>query len=262
MELCAGTISAALSPDSLFAGKITVEECVDSTNSQLNIMAARGAPEGAVLLAEEQTGGRGTRGRSFFSPRGEGLYLSVLFRPSVPLSDLAGLTGWVAAAVRRGVERASGAPVTIKWLNDLYLNGQKLCGVLSELSLNGGGETDSVVVGVGINVSQTAEAFRARGLEGIATSLAAEGYPVSRHELCLSVLEELEGMYRAFPREHREWLEEYRRFCVTPGRAVIFEENGRTLRGEALSVADDFTLTVRGEDGRERSVFAGTVSHL
>lgn len=262
MELRAEMISAALSPGSLFAGKIAVEPSVDSTNSQLKNMAAGGAPEGTVLLAEEQIGGRGTRGRSFFSPRGEGLYLSALLRPSAPLSDLAGLTAWVAVAVRRGVEKACGAPAKIKWLNDLYLNGKKLCGVLTELVLNGVGEPDCVVIGIGVNVSQSEETFRAQGLEGIATSLAAEGYEVSRCELCLHILHELEEMYRAFPHEHPLWLEEYRRFCVTPGRAVTFEENGATLRGEAVAVAEDFTLTVRGENGRERSVFAGTVSHL
>lgn len=262
MELRAEMISAALPPDSLFAGKIAVEPSVDSTNSRLKQMAAQNAPEGTVLLAEEQTAGRGTRGRSFFSPRGEGLYLSVLLRPSAPLSDLAGLTGWVAVAVRRGVEKACGAPVKIKWLNDLYLNGKKLCGVLTELSLDGGSRPDYVVVGIGVNLAQSADTFRAQGLEGIATSLAAEGYEVSREGLCLCILRELEQLYRAFPHERRLWLEEYRRFCVTPGRAVTFEEGGATLRGEAVAVAEDFTLTVRGEDGGERSVFAGTVSHL
>ena len=260
MKLCADTISDLLPEDSLFAGKLLVEDCVDSTNTQLKAMAAAGAPEGTILLAEEQTGGRGTRGRSFCSPRGEGLYLSVLLRPRAELSDLVQLTGWVAVAARRAVERACGAPAQIKWLNDLYLNGRKLCGILTELSLNSDNRPAHVVVGIGVNVSQTADTFRAQGLEGIATSLAAEGYSVDRNRLCACLLEELDMMYRLFPDGQSVYLEEYRKFCLTPGREVTFEEGGQTLRGSALSVDDEFGLVVRGEDGSRRTVFTGTVS--
>ena len=98
-------ISAQLPPDSLFSGKVLVEPVVDSTNTRLKAMAAAGAPEGTALIAEEQTGGRGTHGRSFQSPRGDGLYLSVLLRPrGVRLEDLLTLTGWVGAAARQAVE--------------------------------------------------------------------------------------------------------------------------------------------------------------
>lgn len=262
MKLCADTISAALPKDSLLAGRILVEDCVDSTNTRLKAMAAAGAPEGTVLLAEEQTGGRGTRGRSFSSPRGEGLYLSLLLRPRVELADLAQLTGWVAVAVRRGVERACAAPARIKWLNDLYLKDKKLCGILTELSLDSGGRPDHVVVGVGVNVSQTADTFRVHGLEGVATSLAMEGYLADRNYLCACLLTELDRMYCLFPGGRRTCLEEYRRYCLTPGKAVSFEEQGQTLRGTALAVDDAFGLVVRGEDGKTRTVFTGTVLHV
>lgn len=254
-------ISARLDPGSLFAGKVLVEDVVDSTNTQLKAMAAQGAPEGTVLLAEEQTAGRGTRGRSFQSPRGDGLYLSALLRPKVALADLFTLTGWVAVAVREGIEAACGAPVDIKWLNDIYLNGRKLVGILTELSLMGeSGEPDYVVVGVGINVSQTAETFRAQGLESIAASLAAEGWPVERNHLAACVLTALEAMYRTFPQGRQSCLEEYRKHCLTLGRAVSFEEDGRGLSGTARSVDGDFALVIDGADGREHRVSSGTVS--
>ena len=262
MNLCANDISAALPEGSLFAGKIRVKDCVDSTNTQLKALAAGGAPEGTVLLAEEQAGGRGTRGRTFCSPRGEGLYLSVLLRPRAELEDLLQLTGWVAVAARRAVERACSAPVGIKWLNDLYLNGKKLCGILTELSLDSGGRPDYVVVGVGVNVSQSRDTFRAQGLGEIATSLAAEGYSISRISLCAALLEELDRMYRRFPADRRSYLEEYRKYCLTPGKRVSFEERGQTLSGMALAVDNSFGLTVRGTDGKTRTVFSGTVSHV
>ena len=153
--LSAPYISARLAPDNLFAGKVMVESLVDSTNTRLKAMAAAGAPTGTALLAEEQSGGRGTHGRSFQSPKGDGLYLSVLLRPRLTkLQDLLTLTGWVGVAAREAVERASGAPAEIKWLNDLYLNGKKLCGILTELSFLGeSGEPDYVVAGLGVGLS-------------------------------------------------------------------------------------------------------------
>lgn len=225
-------------PGSLFAGNVMVLESVDSTNTRLKELAEEGAPEGTVLMAGEQTAGRGTGERSFFSPKGEGLYLSVLLRPKASVSDLLTLTGRCAAAVRDGIERACGAPCQIKWLNDIYLNSRKVCGILAELSPRG----DWVVLGVGINLCQTAEAFAAQGLDGIATSLAAEGYSVSREKLASAVLKELETMYRTFPAGKEEYLARYRAHCLTLGRQV----NG----GLAVEIDDDFALVV--ERGTER----------
>lgn len=223
--------------DGIFAHVIRVES-VDSTNTRLKQLAEEGAPEGTVLIAGEQTAGRGTGERSFFSPKGEGLYLSVLLRPRASVAELLTLTGRCAAAVRDGIEAACGAPCQIKWLNDIYLNGRKVCGILAELSPR----LDWVVLGVGINLSQTAEAFGAQELGGIATSLAAEGYSVNRKKLAAAVLEELEAMYRSFPAGREAYLNRYRAHCLTLGQQV----NG----GLAVEIDDDFALVV--ERGTER----------
>lgn len=256
-------ISGKLPQGSLFSGKIRAEDQVDSTNTRLKAMAAQGAPEGAVLLAEEQTGGRGTRGRSFASPRGEGLYLSLLLRPRVELEALLSLTGWAAVAVRRGIQAACGAQTDIKWMNDLYFDGKKLVGILTELSLLGeSGEPDYVVVGVGVNVSQSGQTFRIQGLEGVATSLALGGYAMERNTLAVCILEAFEALYRDFPQGQTACLEEYRTHCMTLGRSVAFEEGGQTLTGVAQGVEDDFSLRILGADGRERRVSSGTVRLL
>lgn len=225
-------------------------ESVDSTNTYLSRLAEQGAPEGTVVVAEVQTAGRGTAGRSFFSPAGEGLYLSVLLRPEAELSQLLTLTGRAAAAVRTAMERACGASCRIKWLNDIYLNGKKLCGILAELSPDG----DRVILGVGINLLQSAESFAAQGLGEIATSLAAEGYPVDREELLRCVLEELGEMYRLFPGGLEECLKDYRAHCLTVGRQVEYREDGILRTGTANGVDGDFALVVEG-----RRVCSGTV---
>jgi len=253
-------IEALLPPDCLFAGKVRVEDTVDSTNTRLKALAAQGAPEGTALLAEAQTAGRGTHGRSFQSPRGDGLYLSVLLRPQAPLEELLTLTGWAAAAVRAGIEKCSGAPCRIKWLNDIYLHGRKLVGILTELSLQRAERgPDWAVIGVGVNVSQSAETFRAQGLEGIAASLAGEGFPAEREALAAALLTEFSRMARAFPREKAPWLAEYRAHCLTPGRPVRFEEQGKTLHGVARAVDDSFALLIDA-GGETHRVFSGTVS--
>lgn len=259
--LSVGYLAALLGADSLFTGKLLIRDQVDSTNTQLKALAAQGAAEGTVLLAEEQTAGRGTHGRSFQSPRGDGLYLSVLLRPRVSLADLLTLTGWVAVAVRRAIEAAAGAPAQIKWLNDIWLNGRKLCGILTELSLLGeSAEPDYVVVGIGVNVNQTADTFRSQGLDGIAVSLAGGGFPVGRNRLAACLLDQLERMYRAFPEGRQEYLDDYRRHCVTLGRTVTFEEQGRTLTGTTRAVSDSFALIIDGGDGQSHTVMSGTVT--
>ena len=260
--LSAAYLNAKLPQGSLFAGKVRVESVVDSTNTRLKAEAAS-LPDGAALLAEEQTVGRGTHGRSFQSPRGDGLYLSVLLRPRAALSDLFTLTGWVAVCARDAVEKASGAPVEIKWLNDLYLHGRKLCGILTELAFLGeSAEPDYVVVGMGVNLSQTAGTFKAQGLEGIAASLAGEGFPVERHHLALCLLCELDKMVRDFPGKWEDCLERYRAHCLTLGRRVSFEGPDGVLTGAAVGVDDRFGLQVAGDDGRDYTVSSGTVKML
>lgn len=256
-------ISALLPTGSIFAGKINVESVVDSTNTRLKALGAAGAPAGTVLIAQEQTAGRGTQGRSFQSPRGEGLYLSVLLRPKVSIEDLLTLTGWAAVAVRDGIVEASGAPAEIKWLNDIYLNGRKLCGILTELSLLGeSGEPDYVVVGMGINLSQTTETFQAQGLEHIAVSLAQASFPVNPNQLALSVLNALDRLVQDFPAGREGWLESYRTHCLTMDRRVSFEADGQTLTGTALGVDGRFALRVACDGGRERTVSSGTVKMI
>lgn len=254
MEL--NRIRELLPPDSLFRGNLLCSDTVDSTNTRLKLLAEQGAKEGTVLLAKGQTAGRGTRGRSFSSPAGKGLYLSLLLRPQLPLSDLLTLTARTAVAVRDGIEAACGAPAAIKWLNDIHLNGRKVCGILTELG------DGFVVVGMGINVSQTAADFRAEGLGSIAASLAEEGYPVSREELAAAVLSAMENMYRTFPKGREGALSLYRTHCTTVGRKVSFSDGGETRTGTAVGIDGDFSLVVEDSCGRRHPVSAGTVTLL
>lgn len=260
-QLSTGAISARLSPEAVVGREIVCLEQVDSTNSYLKRRGAEGAPHGLAALAEEQTGGRGRRGRRFESPKGAGLYLSVLLRPDCAPEEAVALTAWVGVAVCDAVEQAAGTRPQIKWTNDIILNGKKLCGILTEMSVEGEtGAVDYVVAGMGTNVGEAAEFFAGAGLADIATSLAIEGYAVDRNELASCLLGALDRMAKEFPQEKEKWLKKYRADCLTPGHEVkLVSPNGERL-ARALEIGEDFGLVVALPDGTIETVTTGEVS--
>lgn len=255
-------LSPALVTAGLESGRVVGQtvECldkVDSTNTYLKMLAGQGAGDGYAVLADCQTGGRGRRDRPFQSPSG-GLYLSVLMKPDCPPVQAVNLTAWVAVAVCRGLEEACGAKAGIKWTNDIILNGKKLCGILTEMGVEGEtGALQYVVAGVGVNVAQ--KEFPPE-LRDIAVSLEMAGYRPDRNKLAACLLKSFDRMYRAFPAGKQEYLERYRALCVTTGRQAVLLGPDGPLQAEALGIDDDFALRVRLADGTERTVSSGEVS--
>jgi len=230
---------------------------VDSTNEECKRRARAGATDGLTVVAREQTGGKGRRGRSFQSLAGKGLYLSTLLYPEAPPEDWSQLTAWAAVAVSRAIERLAGLTPGIKWPNDLIVEGKKLCGILTE----GGAVLGKqyVILGIGVNLTQTAADF-GPDLAPIATSLAQQGRAVTAEALARAILDELEALRHDFPHNSAPWLEEYRRRCITLGRPVkLSGPEGESL-ATALDVNGDFTLLVREEGGRVKTVSSGEVS--
>ena len=165
-RLRAGELSGPLA-GCLVGRRLLCLDTVDSTNTECKRRAMAGAREGLAILAEEQSGGRGRLGRSFQSPRGKGLYLSVLLRPPLEPVQVTDFTAWVAVAVCDGVQAACGVRPRIKWTNDIVLNGKKLAGILTELGLESESNAlEYLVTGIGINVNQGPEDFdpEVRGL--------------------------------------------------------------------------------------------------
>lgn len=240
---------------------VCLEE-VDSTNLRAKQLAAEGAADGTVVVADRQTAGRGRLGRSFQSPGGRGIYLTALLRPALPPERLSPVTAMAGVAVCRAVERICGASPGLKWPNDPVLEGKKLCGILTELSLEGEtGRVQDLVLGIGINVSQRPEDFTPEVRE-IATSLAqALGRPVSRPALAAEVIREIDRLYGALAAgETALYLAEYRRRCVNLGRTVRLLGPGGGETAEALDIDGDFGLVVRTADGGIRTVRSGEVS--
>ena len=170
----------------------------------------------------QQTGGRGRLGRSFASPEGKGIYYSVLLRPDLPPAEAVNLTAYVAVAVCNGIEEATGVRPQIKWTNDIVMNGRKVCGILTEMAIEG--ETAAlqyIVTGIGVNVNQTAEDWPEE-LKAIAGSIAqAVGHPVRRGRLAACLLNALDRVYLDWlAGNHASYLEQYRKDCLTVGREV------------------------------------------
>ncbi|MBE6940550.1 MAG: biotin--[acetyl-CoA-carboxylase] ligase [Ruminococcaceae bacterium] len=244
-------------PNHLVCSDLRCLETIDSTNTYLKREAVEGAGHGTVAVADCQSAGRGRMGRSFVSPPGKGVYLSVLLRPALPPEVLMRATGMAAVAMCRAVERVSGARPGIKWTNDLVLNGKKLCGILAETVMQGA-ET-ALIIGVGINVSHDREDF-GQEVAGIATSLEMEGYPVLRAALVAAMIEELYRLSDALGGDISPWVEEYRRRCVNLGKAVQLLWTEKRERAVALDIDEQFGLVVRRADGNVTSVRTGEVS--
>lgn len=243
---------------------VTVIPSTGSTNADLATAADLGAADRTVLIAEEQTAGQGRLARAWTSPRGDGLYVSVLLRPNgVPT----GQWGWIAllagvALVRTA--RFAGAQAALKWPNDLLLglDRHKGAGVLAEA------RGDAVILGMGLNVSTTADDIPV-GPGGLpATSLAAVGATVlDRTELAAKLLAELAELLDSWLGNagdpHASGLyAEYKGNCATIGQRVRVELPAEQVTGVATSLTGDGTLLVKTDDGAERPVSAGDVVHL
>lgn len=230
-------------------------EEVTSTNDIAKDLARQGIAE-AVVIANTQTAGRGRMGRTFLSPAGRGLYVSLLWRPLCSAEDLLPLTAMAAAAAAVAIERVTGVQVGIKWPNDLVLKGKKIAGLLTEPALNGDGSVAHVVLGLGVNVGTRSEDFTPEVAE-IASSLEAElGCDVDMGLLEREVVEALHQTLRHLCAPET-YLDDYRCRCVTTGKLCRLLPEGSEV--EALDIDGRYGLVVRRGEKLE-TIRSGEVS--
>ena len=232
---------------------------VDSTNQYCRQLAREGAVHGTVVTANQQTAGKGRQGRSFCSPPGTGLYFSVLLAQDLLLQDAPMLTACAAVAASRAIDGLYGTRMQIKWVNDLFLQGKKCCGILTEgaVSLESG-KLEHAVVGIGINLRNT-ESFPEE-LRCKVTPLeeAVPGCHVRRAELLAAILWELEQVLRELP--ERRFLPEYRnRSCLLGKTAMIQQSDGTQKKVAVLEIAEDCGLVVRDSFGNMETLHSGDV---
>lgn len=255
--LTAEGISAML-PLELAQLDLRVFDEIDSTNLEAKRLAMTGLSRCAVV-ADRQTAGRGRLGRSFYSPPGCGIYTSLLLRPRPDqLADVTLLTTAAGVAVCRALERTAGVQAEIKWVNDLYLNGKKICGILTEgVTDFESGMIESVVIGYGINFRD--DAHLPEELRSIVGSVfGAEPPTVTRSALAAAMLAELLPL--AEDLSSRSFLPEYRRRSMLLGREIVFSRAGGRFAAVAEEIDDDGGLVVRLPDGSRETLRSGEVS--
>jgi BirA family biotin operon repressor/biotin-[acetyl-CoA-carboxylase] ligase len=235
---------------------------IDSTNVHARMIADRGAPEGTVVVAEAQLKGKGRRGRSWFSPAGKGIYVSVILRPRVPPSEAPQLVLMAAVAAAEALLAQAALPVSVKWPNDILVGGKKIAGILTEMRL-AGDRIDHVVIGMGVNVNTPAESLPPE-IAAIATSLCAfTGRTFPRAGLLRTYLEKLEGWYalfrgRRFEPIRERWLE----IAQIIGKQVKIAGVDRAYEGEVVDIDPTGFLILKSPDGGIERILAGDVSMI
>jgi len=255
-ELCVESIKKGLRTE-LFGQNIVGCFSLSSTNEVLKELAAQGAPEGTLVIADEQTAGKGRLGRKWLAPPGTSLLLSLLFRPDFAPRQAQRLTMICSLAIAEAIEGLTGVPVGLKWPNDIFIRGHKAGGILTEAGTTGG-RLDYVVVGMGLNINLDISTLPE--LRGMATSLSQElGREVSRLELLWRILEGIEARYKSLKSgksPHGEWAAR----LINLGCQVQVTTPDEVLVGWAEGVDADGALILRTPDGQRERVLAGDVT--
>lgn len=251
------------------ADKIHVFKVLESTNLTAKKMALDGAPHGTVVLSEEQTKGRGRMGRSFFSPPAGGIYISFILEPQLDAAKSVLITTAASVAVCRAIEAVTGISCRIKWVNDVYLDDKKICGILTEAVTDfESGHIDYIVLGIGINFSTAADAFP-KELSGIAGSLISGSHDgdVSRNRLIAELIDQVLEINEDL--EARKFLEDYRKRSFILGKEIQVipriradheSEPAEGMPALALDIDGDGGLVVRYRDGSVQTLNSGEIS--
>lgn len=237
---------------------LTVLPTAPSTNALVREKANQGRPEGCIIIACEQTDGRGRYGRQFFSPVDSGVYLSLLLRPTAYSPQQATcLTAAAAAAMCHAIEAVTGQQPGIKWVNDIFLHGKKVCGILTEAAVGlETGTLNYMVLGAGVNLYPPAEGFPEE-IQSIAGSVLEHSCPEAKNRLVGEFLNRFWDFY-SHP-ECRTYLEDYRARSLAIGRNVTVLSAGKAVSAYAYGIDDDFRLLVRYENGDTEALSYGEI---
>lgn len=258
--LHADDLLAVLGPGHVIGRDIQVFQQTTSTNDVVDKLGRDGVREGVVVFAESQTKGRGRLGRNWVSPKGKGLWFSILLRPAMNPQSATQITVAAANAVARAIRQKTGLPAEIKWPNDILLRRKKVCGILTEMSA----ELDKIkyiILGIGVDVNFNESDFPA-DLRPLATSLKVElGHAVHRAELAAELLRELDADYhRILEGEFESVADEWERHCTTIGQHVEISAGPRKIEGQAESLDPEGALLVRTQHGRLERIIGGDVT--
>lgn len=238
--------------------ELIYKEELDSTNTYAKELAKKGASEGTVVIADRQRAGRGRVGKSFFSPDGTGLYYSLILRPHFSLEEVTFITSAAAVSAMRAIESVLGISCGIKWVNDLYLENKKVCGILCEAVPDSRGGAEYVILGIGINLLPPEGGFP-EDIKNVAGAILSECENINevKMELAKAITEIFFGYYKDF--ESHRFIKEYQKYSVMEGAHITVLDTA-PYEATALFVDDNCHLHVRRGDGEEIKLSSGEVS--
>ena len=238
-------------------GEVEIHEAISSTNDRAIALAKAGAPHLTLVLSDSQSVGRGRGSRSFFSPPGTGVYYSILVRPRCAAEEVFRLTLLAAVATSEAIEEIAPLQVSIKWVNDLWVNGRKVTGILTEGGFTPSGDPAWAVIGIGVNVGKTAFP---PALEKVATSLENEaGRPLSRDDLICHMTDRLLTRLAEFP--HGNYLDAYRARSCLIGATVEIARGEETYPARVLGIGDKGELLL-DRAGERIALSSGEIAHV
>jgi BirA family biotin operon repressor/biotin-[acetyl-CoA-carboxylase] ligase len=234
---------------------ISVYKTIDSTNQGAKLLALHGALHGTIVISNEQTKGRGRLGRDFYSPASTGIYLSIILKPNFDISKSVLVTTAASVAVVRAIKKVCQLDTDIKWVNDVYLEGRKICGILTEAVTNfENGEIDSLVLGIGVNCQVPDEGFP----DDIKDKVGALPAGFSRNMLAAEIVNQVMEIYDDI--ESRSFITEYKKKSMVLGKKIQVIRRGVSVEAVALDVDDDGGLVVELEDGAKETLNTGEIS--
>ncbi len=238
---------------------ITVYKTIDSTNTQAKSEAMNNAINGTVIISEEQTKGRGRFGRDFFSPTQSGIYMSIILKPNLNVTDSVLITTAAAVAVSNAIKKSTNKMPQIKWVNDIYINNKKVCGILTEAVIDfESGTVGSVIVGIGLNVKTKEKEFP-KELQDIAGSIfyGEENYCI-RNQLAAEIINQVLCLCGNL--ENKQFLKTYKERSMILGENIIYNKNNVWNEGYALDIDEYGGLIIINSDGQKETLHSGEVS--
>ncbi|MDO8885656.1 biotin--[acetyl-CoA-carboxylase] ligase [Candidatus Oleimmundimicrobium sp.] len=242
----------------LFDKKIYYFNEISSTNKIAKNEAAKGSPEGTLFVAEKQVKGKGRLGRKWVSPSG-GIWFSMVLRPEISPIDASKITILAGIAVAKAIKGETGLKVTLKWPNDIFIDGKKVAGILSEMSAEAD-KVNFVVVGIGVNANLSLSVFSEELRDKVATLKELLGAEVDRVALFKAILKEFEKVYLSLNEDSFEKaLSEWKNLCGMLGKRVKISTLTEEIEGEALDINEQGSLLLKLFSGEIRTIYSGDV---
>ncbi|MGM0921617.1 MAG: biotin--[acetyl-CoA-carboxylase] ligase [Bacillota bacterium] len=243
-----------------FMGRhIHFEEVISSTQKIAHTLAGNGAEEGTIVVADQQTSGRGRLARAWYSPKQTGIWMSMILRPKIPINKTPQLTLLTAVALIQAIEEVTGLTPEIKWPNDILINGKKIVGILTELQAEAD-RVHSVIIGVGMNVNHTLDQFPEE-LQGIATSIAAEtGEPADRAQVIQAIMKNFEKLYTSYLIHGFKPVKLlWESYAISLNKNLIARTLQGTIRGRAIGIDDEGVLLLETNEGNIEKIYSADI---